>query len=89
MGVPPIIESLPVLMNASLFLFFTGLILYSRSLIGTNGITWTLVVIAVLSLATYALSSLFPLWMPQCPYKTSLTKLYNATFKVGSALLRQ
>lgn len=81
-GVPSIIESLPVLMNIAIFLFFIGLILYTRELSGTKGITGTLLVITLVSFTAYVLSSLLPVWIPQCPYKTSLTKVYGEFIKL-------
>lgn len=88
-GVPQIIESLPVLMNTSLFFFFIGLILYTQDLSGARGVTWTLVVVTLLSFLTYILSSLFPVWMPHCPYKTSLTKVYGWSIKLIWFMIRE
>lgn len=80
-GVPAIIETLPVLMNTALFLFFIGLVLYTRDLSGIIGISWVLFGVTISSLGAYVMSSFFPVWLPQCPYKTSLTRVYNGLLK--------
>lgn len=69
------IEFLPVLMNISLFLFFIGLVLFSHALAGTKGITSVLAVLTSISFAFYLGTSIWPLFNPQCPYKTSLTDI--------------
>lgn len=81
-GVPQIIEGLPVLMNVSLFLFFAGLVLFSKDLSGMVGITWFLVAMTGITFTIYILSSLIPIWKPRCPYKTSLSKLYNGAISL-------
>lgn len=88
-GVPPIIEALPILMNTSLFLFFVGLVLYTRDLSGTTDTMWTLVAVTLASFTAYVLSSLFPLWNPQCQYKTSLTKVFSGALKLIWLLVRK
>lgn len=80
--VPAIIETLPVVMNTSLFLFFLGLIFFTQDLSRMGVIRWFLIALAGTSFAIFALSSLIPIWSPQCPYKTSLSKVY-----VGSLTL--
>lgn len=77
-----IIELLPVLMNASLLLFFLGLILYTQDLSGAVGVTWTLVGLTAFSFLLYLGSSFIPVLIPQCPYKTSLTKLFFGTINI-------
>jgi hypothetical protein len=59
-GVSAIIELLPVAMNLSLFLFFIGLILFSKSLTGTAGVTAVIVVVVSLTYAFYLGTSALP-----------------------------
>lgn len=80
-GVPQIIEALPVLMNISIFLFFTGLVLLVEDLSDMNGVTWFVVGMTIVTFLTYAISSFVPIWNPQCPYKTSLSKFYNGIIR--------
>jgi len=74
-GVSPIIELMSILMNVSLFLFFAGLILFSEQLTGTASITWTLVAMTCIVFLFYLGTSLMPLFIPQCPYKTSVSSI--------------
>lgn len=78
-NVPAIIELLPVLMNTSLFLFFVGLILFTQDLSGMNVVRWFLVSITGVLLVVYVGMSFLPIWNAQCPYKTSLSRLYAAS----------
>lgn len=80
-GVPQIIEALPVLMNISIFLFFTGLVLLVEDLSNMVGVAWFLVGMTGITFLTYVVSSFIPVWNPQCPFKTSLSKLYNGIFR--------
>jgi hypothetical protein len=80
-GVSPIIELLPVLMNASLLLFFAGLILFLQGLSGTAVITKVMIVLTCVSFFFYVGTSFLPLWNPQCPYKTSLSAMWNLYIK--------
>lgn len=82
-GVPEIIEALPVLMNIALFLFFAGLVLFCQDLSNTMGVTWFLVALTAGTLLLYIISSFIPVWNPQCPYKTSLSKLYNGMIRLA------
>lgn len=75
-NVPAIIELLPVLMNASLFLFLIGLILFTRDLTGMNAVGWFLVTLTGALFLVYAGMSFLPIWSAQCPYKTSLSKVF-------------
>lgn len=81
-NVPAIIESLPVLMNTSLFFFLAGLVLFCQDLSATNAITWLLVALSLILLVVYCGTGLVPVWDPQCPYKTSLSKAYTSVLFV-------
>lgn len=81
-NVPGIIESLPILMNTSLFLFFTGLILFVQKLSRTVSITWFLAGVTAILFVVYFGTSFLPIWDPQCPYKSSLSKVYFNLFDV-------
>lgn len=85
-GVPTIIEILPVMMNTSLFLFFIGLILFVQDLASTDALMWLLVGLASALFGLYVLSALLPLWLPRCPYKTSLSTIYAACFGIMEIL---
>jgi hypothetical protein len=81
-GVSPIIEMLPVLMNTSLFFFLAGLILFLQGLSGAHGIRNAVIALTGILLAFYIISSLLPIWDPQCPYKSSLSQLFNFGFGI-------
>lgn len=81
-NVSPIIELLPVLMTISLLLFFTGLILFTQDLDGLAGIQWFLVVVTLFALLFYVGSGALPIWIPDCPYKTSLTQMLSLLLRV-------
>lgn len=81
-GVSSIIELLSVLMSLSLLLFLIGLILYTQDLNGMSGIHWFLVVVTCLASLSYAVTSMLPIWLPDCPYKTSLTQVFSNTIKL-------
>lgn len=76
-GVSPIIEVLPLLMNTSLFLFLVGLILFLQGFSGTRGIIIAVAVLTSAVFVFYILSGGIPIWRPQCPYKTSLSQIFN------------
>lgn len=80
--VPQIIESLPIIMNISVFLFFVGLILFCQDLSDMSQVTWFLVGLTTITFFLYIFSSFIPIWNPQCPYKTSLSKVYNGLFSL-------
>lgn len=85
--VPLIIELLPVVMNVSLILFFIGLIFYTQDL---SGAEWIRVVIIILTSSVFVIyigTSFIPLVKPQCPYKTSLSRVYNVLPSLVSALV--
>lgn len=74
--VPAIIETLPVLMNVALFLFLAGFIIYIQGLSGLQAITWLIVPLSWILLLVYSVASMIPVAIAQCPYKTSLSKVY-------------
>lgn len=88
-NVPAIIEALPVLMNTSLFLFFVGLILFTRDLSGTGTLTWVLIGLTLALFALYVGSSFMPILFPHCPYKTSLSRVYVGFLWIGCLIVRQ
>jgi hypothetical protein len=73
----PIVELLPLLMNASLFLFLAGLVLFLQGLTGTEAIRIVIIVMTSTLLVFYVGSGILPLWYPQCPYKSSLSQICN------------
>jgi hypothetical protein len=88
-GVSPIIELLPVLMNASLLLFFAGLILFLQGLSGTAWITLLMIALTCVLFFFYVGTSFLPLWNPQCPYKSSLTAMWNLFIKTIWAIIKK
>ncbi|KAF9023903.1 hypothetical protein BDZ89DRAFT_1069568 [Hymenopellis radicata] len=68
--VPLIIELLPVLMHAALGLFFIGLVVYLRSLSTA---------MAVGAFAVYLVTTILPVFYPDCAYKTPLS-VHSFTF---------
>lgn len=68
-----------MLMNTSLFLFFVGLVLFTQDLSGMNIVRWFLVLLTGILFVVYAGMSVLPIWNAQCPYKTSLSRLYAAS----------
>jgi hypothetical protein len=82
-GVPTIIKLLPILMNTSLLLFFIGLALFTQGLTGAEGITAVVIFMTSVLFLFYLVSSLLPIWKPQCPYKTSLSSVFNTGLKLA------
>jgi hypothetical protein len=82
-----LIKFLPVIMNTSLLLFFVGLALFSQDLTGAAGIKIAIAILTCLPFAFYVGTSALPLWDPQCPYKTSLTGVFNLCIKVISIFI--
>jgi hypothetical protein len=82
-GVSPIIEMLPILMNASLLLFFIGLVLFTQGLSGAEGITAVVISMTCILFFFYLVSSVLPMWKPQCPYKTSLSSIFSIGLKLS------
>jgi hypothetical protein len=86
-GVRPIVELLPVLMNLSPLLFFTGMVIYLWVLSGA--IAWAMAALTSISYTLYLGTSSLPLLRPQCPYKSSLTwVLHFASTFTGRLRLR-
>ena len=76
-GVSLIIELLPLLMNASLFIFLIGLVLFLQGLNGTQEIQVAVVALTSTLFILYVVSGILPIWNPQCPYKSSLSQTIN------------
>lgn len=76
-GVSPIIESLSLVMSASLFLFLIGFILFLQSLDGAQGIRNAVIVLTSCNFLFYIVSGIIPVLKPQCPYKTSVSQSLN------------
>lgn len=85
-GVPQITEALPIMMNISLFLFFAGLVLLVQDLSNMGAVMWFLVGITGATFSIYTVSSFIPIWNSQCPYKTSLSKLFNGMVRATWAI---
>lgn len=81
-GVSPMIELLPILMNASLLLFFTGLVLFSQGSTGTEGVTVVIICLTCALFVFYLGTSILPIWNPQCPYKTSVSNIISLIIKM-------
>jgi hypothetical protein len=75
--VPWIIEILPVVVNTSVLLFFFGLVLFTLDFTASRAIRIAIILLTCIPFVFYFVSSALPIWYPQCPYKTSLTRIYN------------
>jgi hypothetical protein len=80
--VPWLIEFLPVIVNTAVLLFFLGLALFTLDFTASKGIRIAIVLLTCVPFMFYVISSALPLWYPQCPYKTSLTRIYNLGMKL-------
>ncbi|KAK0472734.1 hypothetical protein IW261DRAFT_1506654 [Armillaria novae-zelandiae] len=69
--VPMIIGLLPVLLHASLALFFAGLVIFMFSL-GMK-VAWLVSIIGAVTYIAYSIALILPLVHPYCPYKVPLT----------------
>ncbi|KAG7447397.1 uncharacterized protein BT62DRAFT_892468, partial [Guyanagaster necrorhizus] len=66
-----IIGLLPVLLSASVGVFFLGLVIF---LVPLNvSIAYVVGIIASVSFAAYFITNFLPIWYPSCPYKTPLS----------------
>ena len=71
-GMTAFVSTLPVLMHAALFLFFTGLVLLLRRL---STVIANLALALIVTISTfYVASTLLPLWYPDCPTVTPLLR---------------
>ncbi|KAI5900691.1 uncharacterized protein SCHCODRAFT_02683520 [Schizophyllum commune H4-8] len=70
-NVPLIVGLLPMLLHASLLLFFVGLSLYTFSLDTT--IAYVVIALAGSAYSLYIVANVLPMFDPQCPYKTPLS----------------
>jgi hypothetical protein len=80
--VPAIVHLLPILLHVSLLIFFAGLVVF---LIPLNvALSWVVSAIGVVSYFVYFVTPWFPLWKPQCPYKSPLTQVAGEVSKLLS-----
>lgn len=70
-NVPFIIGSLPVLLILALFLFFAGLSVYIAPL--NNTIFWAIIGFSAIGFLAYALTSVLPIVIVHCAYKTPIS----------------
>jgi len=87
--VPWFVEFLPVIVNVAVLLFFFGLALFSLDFTDSKVITVVIGILTSIPFLFYIVSSALPLWYPQCPYKTSLTRLYNLFMKLVLKAIKQ
>ncbi|KAI4522682.1 hypothetical protein K525DRAFT_246570 [Schizophyllum commune Loenen D] len=71
-NLPLIVGLLPMLLHASLLLFFVGLSLYTFSLDTT--IAYVIIALAGSAYSLYIVANVLPMFDPQCPYKTPLSQ---------------
>jgi hypothetical protein len=79
---------LPTVMNVSLLLFFIGLVLFFQKLKGSASITIAIICLTCFAFVFYIGTSGLPIWDPQCPYKSSLTEVFNLFTKGFCIYLR-
>ncbi|KAL1666335.1 hypothetical protein GGF50DRAFT_113314 [Schizophyllum commune] len=70
-NIPLIVGLLPMLLHASLLLFFVGLSLYTFSLDTT--IAYVVIALAGSAYSLYIVANILPMFDTQCPYKTPLS----------------
>lgn len=75
--IPQIIIGLDVLIQAALIVFFVGLMM----LLWTINHTMAIIIICISTpaLIVYLLTATLPIFIPDCPYKSPLAWLFNAT----------
>ncbi|KAL1716421.1 hypothetical protein EV715DRAFT_293200 [Schizophyllum commune] len=71
-NVPLIVGLLPMLLHASLLLFFVGLSFYTLSIDTT--IAYMVIALASTAYSLYIVANVLPMFDPQCPYKTPLSQ---------------
>jgi hypothetical protein len=81
-GVPAIVQLLPLLLHVSVLVFFAGLILFLHPL--NIALSWVVTGVGAVSYFVYFVTPWFPLWNPQCPYKSSLTQVAGEAPKLLS-----
>lgn len=74
-----IVMLLPMLLHASLLMFFVGLVLYLFQF--DQIMAWVIATLTVLFSTLYVLTNIFPMVFPDCPYKTPVSHY-------GSRLIR-
>ncbi|KAG8750654.1 hypothetical protein FRC14_000329 [Serendipita sp. 396] len=67
-----IIGLLPVMMHASLFIFFIGLVMFLKTL--DHIITWVVFGLASISYLAYLASNVLPMKYPNCPFRTPISE---------------
>ncbi|KAF9038999.1 hypothetical protein BDZ89DRAFT_393123 [Hymenopellis radicata] len=67
-----IIGLLPIIMHTSLALFLAGLVLFYIPL--RTSLAWAVGALAVVVAILYIVSNVMPIFFPQCPYHTPLTR---------------
>ncbi|KAK0239880.1 hypothetical protein EDD85DRAFT_949742 [Armillaria nabsnona] len=73
-----IIGLLPVLMHAALAIFFVGLVIFLGPL--CESIAWVVGTITAVAYTAYLMVHILPLFVPQCPYRTSLCDLLHVLY---------
>lgn len=69
-----IVAAIPLLLHASLLLFFAGLVEFLRPV--NPGISYLILGLLLLSAILYILITIFPVFYFDCPYRTPLTKMW-------------
>ncbi|KAL1751345.1 hypothetical protein FB107DRAFT_222249 [Schizophyllum commune] len=69
--IPFIIDFLPILLNAALLLFFAGLAVYVTPL--NAAISCTIISFSVVIYLAYAVTIIWPIFVPHCAYKTPIS----------------
>jgi hypothetical protein len=81
-NVLPLINALPLLLHVALFLFFTGLIIFLRSV--DLPISIATLIIVTLAYTFYCASIWLPLIYPDCPYQHPMSDHFRKWLKLAS-----
>lgn len=84
--VPELINALPLLLHAALLLFFTGLVVLLWSL--DLGITLATMFIVAAVYVFYCISTILPLFYPDCPYQTPVGLHLAQLLKLPQCILQ-
>ncbi|KAG8810091.1 hypothetical protein FRC19_004787, partial [Serendipita sp. 401] len=76
-----IIGLLPVMMHASLFIFFIGLVIFLKAL--DHIITWVVLCLAGISYLAYLASNIFPMRYLNCPFRTPISEYVYFLFSLA------
>jgi hypothetical protein len=79
-NVPAVIHILPVLLHLSLLIFFAGLVVFLHPV--NVALSWIVSMIGFLAYAFYFITTLIPLWKPQCPYRSPLLQVVEEASKL-------